>query len=70
MIRTAFPDQQVILEDERARAERLLRWWKIKTKEHRGLKEDEAKALRMVSEAYRRGDDFDDDPERALFATL
>ena len=54
-------------EQERARAERVLRWWKLKTKEHRTLGTDEAKALRMVSKAFEKGEDFENDPERLLF---
>ena len=54
-------------EPQRARAERLLRWWKMKTKTHRDLGEDEPKALRMVVRAMRKGEDLHDDPERALF---
>jgi len=54
-------------ERERARAERLLRWWKMKTKTHRDLGEDEPKALRMLTRAMRKGEDSMDDPERALF---
>lgn len=50
----------------RARVERLVRWWKLKTKEHRDLGSDEAKALRMIEKAYRAGQDYDDDPERSL----
>lgn len=53
-------------EAERARAERLLRWWKRKVKVNRTLATDEAKALRMIGEAFRRGDDHDNDPEAAL----
>ncbi len=53
-------------EAERARAERLLRWWKLKTKEHRTLSTDEAKALRMILAAFRRGDDETEDPEAEL----
>lgn len=48
---------------ERARAERLLRWWKHKVKEHRTVWTDDAKALRMVGLAFTRGRDYDDDPE-------
>lgn len=53
-------------EKERARCERLLRWWKLKTKEHRTISKDEGKALRMVTDAFARGDDVDDDPEKDL----
>lgn len=52
---------------ERSRCERLVRWWKMKTKEHRTLGTDEAKALRMILQAFRRGDDHENDPERLLF---
>lgn len=52
---------------ERARCERLMRWWKIKVKEHRTLSADEPKALRMIEAAFRRGDDHDNDPETLLF---
>lgn len=57
------------VEDEpsRARVERLVRWWKLKTQEHRALSVDDAKAFRMVRAAFRRGEDYDDDPERGLF---
>lgn len=60
------------LEDdaERARCERLLRWWKIKTQEHRTLGTDEAKALRMIKAAFLRGDDHDNDPEVRLFKEM
>lgn len=51
---------------ERARAERLLRWWKRKVKMNRSLKDDEPKALRMIATAMRRGQDYDEDPERML----
>jgi hypothetical protein len=51
---------------DRARCERLLRWWKMKTKTHRTLGEDEPKALRMILKAFLRGDDHDNDPETAL----
>lgn len=57
-------------ERERARAERLLRWWKVKVKEHRVLETDEAKALRMVGKAFAAGEDFDDDPEKALLRSM
>ena len=52
-------------EEHRARAERILRWWKVKTKTHRDLGVDEAKALRMCVQALRRGDD-PNDPEKRL----
>ncbi len=55
---------------DRARVERLLRWWRSKTKVHRELKDDENKALRMIVAAFKRGDDGDDDPEKELFARL
>lgn len=51
---------------ERARAERLLRWWKLKVKEHRTIGTDEAKALRMIVAAFQRGDDHENDPEVLL----
>lgn len=54
---------------ERARAERILRWWKLKVKEHRTLGTDEAKALRMVEAAFRNGDDHANDPEHRLLAS-
>lgn len=54
-------------EENRARCERLVRWWKLKTKEHRTLGTDEAKALRMIVKAFKRGDDHDNDPEALLF---
>jgi len=53
-------------ERERARCERLVRWWKIKTKVHRTLADDEPKALRMILKAFVRGDDVEDDPEYRL----
>ena len=49
-----------------ARCRRLVRWWKLKTKEHRELGTDEAKALRMVLAAFKRGDDVENDPEYRL----
>lgn len=49
----------------RTRAERILRWWKFKVRVHRTVTSDEAKALRMVSAAFARGED-PEDPERAL----
>jgi hypothetical protein len=54
-------------EANRAHVERLVRWWKMKTKTHRTLGEDEAKALRMIRRAFERGDDHDNDPEKLLF---
>jgi hypothetical protein len=56
--------------DDRARVERLVRWWKLKVKENRTLAEDEPKALRMILAAFRRGDDYDDDPEKGLMEAL
>ena len=53
-------------ENDRARCERLVRWWKLKTKEHRSLGTDEPKALRMIEAAFRRGDDHENDPETLL----
>lgn len=53
-------------EVERPRVERLIRWWKLKTREHRTLAADESKAFRMIVAAFRRGDDYEDDPERLL----
>jgi hypothetical protein len=50
-------------EDDRPRAERILAWWKRKTKTHRALGVDEAKALRMCVHALSRGDDPEDAPE-------
>jgi len=55
-------------EPERARAERLVRWWKLKVQEHRTIGTDEAKALRMIGKAFKSGQDHDEDPEKALFA--
>lgn len=52
----------------RARCERLIRWWRLKTKQHRDLGDDEPKALRMIVDAYKRGLDYDEDPEKELFA--
>ena len=57
-------------EEKRARVERLCRWWRLKTKTHRTIGEDDAKALRMIEAAARRNDDSDDDPERELFQAL
>lgn len=54
-------------EPERARVERLVRWWKTKTKEHRSLTQDSDKAFRMVKKAYENGNDYDNDPEILLF---
>ena len=54
-------------DSERARCERLVRWWKMKTTEHRVINDDDAKALRMISKAFRKGEDHDNDPERLLF---
>jgi len=51
-------------EADRPRAERILRWWKVKTKTHRNLGVDEAKALRMCVQALRRGDNPKDGPSR------
>jgi len=51
----------------RARCERLVRWWKLKTKHHRDIGVDEAKALRMITKAFASGDDHDNDPEKLLF---
>ena len=53
-------------EEDRARAERVLRWWKLRTRVNRSIGKDEAKALRMVEAALRRGDDHPDDPEYLL----
>lgn len=55
-------------EANRAHVERLVRWWKMKTKTHRSLGDDEAKALRMILKAFQKGEDFDNDPERLLFS--
>lgn len=55
-------------EGDRARVERLVRWWKVKVKEHRTLGTDEPKALRMVLAAFNRGEDYTDDPEVAFLA--
>lgn len=52
---------------ERARCERLVRWWKMKVKHHRTLDADEAKALRMISKAFAKGEDHEDDPEHLLY---
>ena len=49
-----------------ARCRRLVRWWKLRTKEARTLSTDEAKALRMILKAFQAGEDYDDDPERGL----
>jgi hypothetical protein len=53
-------------EKEMNRARRLIRWWKLKTKETRTLGSDEPKALRMILKEFKKGRDFDDDPERLL----
>jgi hypothetical protein len=57
-------------EAERARCERLVRWWKMKTKKHRTIDTDDAKALRMIEKAFKKGDDHDNDPEKLLFEVL
>lgn len=57
------------VEAARARIERLVRWWKVKVKDHRTLSDDEPKALRMILAAFRRGEDHADDPEVAFLAT-
>ncbi len=57
-------------EQERARCERLVRWWKLKTKENRTIATDDAKALRMIEAAFRRGDDHENDPEAAMMRAL
>ena len=53
-------------EENLARVHRLIRWWKLKTKFNRSLSDDEPKALRMIVKAYKRGDDYEGDPERGL----
>jgi len=53
-------------ERERARCERITRWWKLKVKMTRTIGSDDAKALRMVEKAFLRGDDHDNDPEKLL----
>jgi hypothetical protein len=53
-------------EEEMNRARRLIRWWKLKTKETRTLGSDEPKALRMILKEFKKGRDFDDDPEKLL----
>lgn len=53
-------------EPVRARAERILRWWKVKTKTHRTLMTDDAKALRMCVRELGSDRDHDDDPETLL----
>lgn len=65
-----FADPRLSPVAARARVERLLRWWKMKTKRHRPLGEDEDKAVRMVLKGYRRGEESGDDPERDLFRSL
>ena len=57
-------------EAERARCERLLRWWKLKTKLARTIDVDEAKAVRMISKAFKKGQDHEDDPETKLMEAL
>lgn len=54
----------------RARVERLVRWWKLKVKEHRTIDADDAKALRMIEQAWQRGEDWTDDPEARLYAAM
>lgn len=54
-------------ETDLARVERLVRWWKMKTKENRDIDGDSAKALRMIVRAFDAGEDYDNDPERLLF---
>jgi hypothetical protein len=63
-------DPRDCLDSDRARVERLSRWWKLKTKEHRSVSTDDAKALRMVVRAFKSGKDFEDDPERSLLASM
>lgn len=55
---------------ERARCERLTRWWKLKVKMTRTISTDEAKALRMIEAAFKRGDDHENDPEHLLLRSL
>ena len=52
--------------EEAHRCRRLVRWWKLKTKVGRTLEADEPKALRMVLAAFKRGQDYDGDPEKGL----
>lgn len=68
VLRTALGREAT--EVERARCERLVRWWKIKTKETRDLGADEPKAFRMILAAWNRGEDFDNDPEKLLMEVV
>lgn len=52
--------------EEVARCRRLVRWWKLRTKETRTLDTDQSKALRMIVKAFKAGEDYDADPERGL----
>jgi len=53
-------------QNEVARCRRLVRWWKLRTKEARTLQKDEPKALRMILKAFQKGEDYEADPERGL----
>jgi len=45
----------------------LLRRWKTSTQQHRALEVDDAKALRMIEAAFKRGEDFEEDLETHFF---
>lgn len=69
VLHQATPVNQALGEDtqrNRARVERLVRWWKLKVKDQREVGTDDSKALRMILAAYLRGDDQPDDPETAF----
>ncbi len=68
--RAGFDPRDPSNDGEAQRCRRLVRWWKLKTKVGRALSEDEPKALRMVLTAFKRGQDYDDDPEKGLPAPL
>lgn len=55
-----------VTDENVARVHRLIRWWKLKTKFHRALSDDEPKALRMIVKAYKQGEDYEEDPEKGL----
>ena len=49
---------------------RLVRWWKMKTKQHRDLSTDESKALRMIVKALGKIEDHLDDPEVTVLRAM
>lgn len=56
--------------EERPRCERLVRWWKLKTKTARTISEDDSKAVRMIHKAFSKGEDYLEDPETLLMDRL